>query len=39
MRIFVRPPEIGGPFNYIAQQSHDILREAVIASAPVGGST
>jgi hypothetical protein len=39
MRIFVRPPEIGGPFKYIAQQPHDFLREAGIASAPVGGST
>jgi hypothetical protein len=37
MKIFVQPSEIGGSLNNIAQQAHDILLKAGIASARLGG--
>jgi hypothetical protein len=37
MRIFVQPPEIGGSLNNVAQQAHNILRKAGIASTRLGG--
>jgi hypothetical protein len=37
MRIFVQLPEIGGSHNNIAQQAHEILRQAGSVCAPVGG--